>query len=62
MDGLGRKVFARSAMMLTVMCVFCLLFVQRGSAEFFILLLSGIINCAAVVCSLICTLKRRGKE
>lgn len=61
MDRLASQTLARMALALAILCIFCLLIVDSGTAEFYILIISAIINCAVSVIGHLMS-RRRGKE
>ena len=56
------SMFFRVTAALAVICFVCLFFIQRGTAEFFILIFTGIVNCVCVLISLIVMLTRGKKK
>lgn len=53
MGELAKRVFFVLTLSLLIMCTVCVFIAERGTAEYFILLLAAIINCFAVLVQLI---------
>lgn len=62
MGKIAEQVFFRVTMALALICFFCVFFVQRGTAEYFVLIMSGIVNCICVLACLIAALIKGGKN
>lgn len=58
---LAKRIFFTLTMAMALMCFVCLFLVERGTAEYVVALLAGIINCCAVLVQLI-TLLLKGKK
>lgn len=48
MDRLASQTLTRAALALAILCGICLMIVDPGTAEFYILIVSVIVNCAVV--------------
>lgn len=62
MEKLATRVFFQIAMVLAILCFICVWIVDMKSAEFYIVVLTGVINCCIVLIGLILTLKRRKNQ
>lgn len=64
MGTLAKRVFFISSLALLIMCFITAFIAERGSAEFFIVVIAGIINCISVMIQLIAIIikgKNNGK-
>lgn len=62
MGELATKIFFRSAFVLAIMCFVCLWIVDPKSAEYYIVIFAGMINCIVVIIGFILGLRRREKK
>ena len=46
MDGIVGRTFARAALTLAILCIFCILIVDPWTAEFYVMIISAVINLA----------------
>lgn len=62
MGSLAKRVFIQMAMVLAILCLFTAFIVDTGSAEFYIVIFAGALNCCVVIIGLIIGLKGRDKQ
>ena len=62
MGSLAKRVFIQMAMVLAILCLFTVFMVEVGSAEFYIVIFAGALNCIVVIIGLILGLKGRDKK
>ncbi|MGI6782025.1 MAG: hypothetical protein ACOX56_04310 [Acholeplasmataceae bacterium] len=62
MGNLAKRIFIQMAMVLAIICIFTLFIVEPHSAEFYIVIIAGSINCCIVIIGLILRLRGRKKE
>lgn len=62
MGSLAKRVFIQMAMVLAILCLFTAFIVDFGSAEFYIVIFAGALNCCVVIIGLILGLKGRDKQ
>ena len=62
MGSLAKRVFIQMAIVLAVLCLFTAFIVDFGSAEFYVVVFAGALNCCVIIISLIIGLKGRDKQ
>ena len=62
MGSLAKRVFIQMAMVLAILCLFTAFIVDTGSAEFYIVIFAGALNCCVVIIGLIIGLKVSDKQ
>ena len=62
MGEIAKRVFFTISLALAVMCFITAFITQRGSAEFFVVVFAGIINCISVIVQLIVKISKGNKQ